>query len=72
MIDRKAKVNELTEGLYSIMCDWVKPVNKEQWKETVYNNVKDYSDEKFKDFVERTQGVIDYQEIYEKESSGGE
>jgi CRISPR/Cas system CSM-associated protein Csm2 small subunit len=70
MIDRKAKVYELCEGLYSIMCDLVKPANKEHWKETVYNNVKDYSDDKFQDFVERTQGIIDYQEIYEKEHGG--
>lgn len=67
MDERKAKVFELCEGLYSIMCDLVKPANKERWKETVFSNVKDLSDEQFQDFVERTQGIIDYQPEYEEE-----
>lgn len=62
MEERKTKVYELCEGLYSIMCDAVKPYNKELWKETVWNNVKDKSDECFSAFCDMTQGIIDYKE----------
>jgi len=62
MDERKAKVYELCEGLYSIMCDAVKPYDKERWKETVWGNVKDKSPEAFDTFVEMTQGIIDYKD----------
>lgn len=60
--ERKAKVYELCEGLYSIMCDAVKPHNKERWMETVWGNVKDKSPKEFATFVEMTQGIIDYKD----------
>ena len=62
MDERKAKVYELCEELYSIMGDAVKPRNKERWKETVWGNVKDLSQQAFDAWAEITQDIIDYKD----------
>lgn len=59
MDERKEKVYELCEGLYSIMCDAVKPHNKERWMEMVWSNLKDQSQQTFDKWIEITQGVLD-------------
>lgn len=59
MDERKAKVYELCEGMYSIMCDAVKPHDKERWMEKVWNNLKDKPQQTFDWWIEITQGVLD-------------
>ena len=59
MHERKSKVYDLCEGLYSIMCDAVKPRDKERWKETVWNNVKDISPQAFDSWAEITRSIIE-------------
>lgn len=55
---RRKEVYELAEGLYSIMNSRIRPKDKERWKETVYNNVKDKSEEAYNSFVKTTKEII--------------
>lgn len=55
---RRKEVYELAEGLYGIMNSQIRPKDKERWKETVYNNVKDKSEEAYKLFVQTTKEII--------------
>lgn len=60
MDERKKEVYAAAEELYSVMNEAVKPENKEQWKEMVWNNVKDKSEDALKTFVNVTLMIARY------------
>lgn len=67
LMNDKNKLFSALDELHEIIAEPIRPTDKEQWKEWVWNRNKDMSNEEFEVLVDTVIGIARY-----KEDSDGE